>query len=450
MGVVTAVLVVRAIVVGVADVLPGPPGDPRRAAGFWVVLGGALQATLVAVTAAWLLRGSASEIDIGTNLRLPVTVGLVLLTAADLAIAGRGQVFIEPFGDLVRTGDYLDGLRAGRRADLAAASPTPRMVVWGAPPKFVDHRDPNRFTRWTGVAMRGHVPWLHGWGVFGEPSTALPATLKMLAEPIDVDGRVCVPRRVFDQAAVEYFIVPLDGLTKADLQAQFADWSAGQKQGDYEGPAPAGLPLPRMPLFLPGEEEEPPVALAIRNESALPRVRIVRDVLELEPVTRRTWQPWLDRLRLIAFPSRELPGLSRPVVVEKDDASVARVEPAAARAASDECRIVSDESQRVVIECTLADPGVVVLADTFDPDWRLFVTTAGGPRQEQPILRASQIQRACRLPAGRHVIEYEYRSRTFDRTVWITLAAWIAVAAVVMVWCYQGLQQRGRVPRPSG
>lgn len=450
MGVVTAVLVVRAIVVGVADVLPGPPGDPRRAAAFWVVLGGALQATLVAATVAWLLRGSASEIDIGANLRLPVAIALMILSAADLAIAGRGQVFLQPFGDLARAGDYLDGLREGRRADLAAASPTPRMVVWGAPPKFVDHRDPKRFTRWTGVAMRGHVPWLHGWGVFGEPSTALPATLKMLAEPIDVDGRVCVPRRVFDQAAVEYFVVPLDGLTKADLQTQFADWSAGQKQGDYEGPAPAGLPLPRMPLFLPGEEEEPPVALAIRNESALPRVRIVRDVLELEPVTRRTWQPWLDRLRLIAFPSRELPGLSRPVVVEKDDASVAHVEPAAAPAASDECRIVSDESQRVVIECTLAEPGVVVLADTFDPDWRLFVTTASGPRREQPILRANQIQRACHLPAGRHVIEYEYRSRTFDRTVWITLAAWIAVAAVVMVWCYQGLQQRGRVPRPSG
>jgi hypothetical protein len=450
MGVVTAVLVVRAIVVGVADVLPGPPGDPRRAAAFWVVLGGALQATLVAATATWLLWGSASEIAIGTNLRLPVAMALMILTAADLALAGRGQVFLQPFGDLARAGDYLDGLRDGRRADLAATSPMPRMVVWGAPPKFVDHRDPNRFTRWTGVAMRGHVPWLHGWGVFGEPSTALPATLKMLAEPIDVDGRVCVPRRVFDQAAVEYFVVPLDGLTKADLQTQFADWSAGQKRGDYEGPAPAGLPLPRMPLFLPGEEEELPVALAIRNESALPRVRIVREVLELEPVTRRTWQPWLDRLRLIAFPSRELPGLARPVVVEKDDASVAHVEPAAAPAASDECRIVSDESQRVVIECTLAKPGVVVLADTFDPDWRLFVTTAGGPRQEQPILRANQIQRACRLPAGRHVIEYEYRSRTFDRTVWITLGAWIAVTAVVMARIFRLRPRHARVPRSSG
>lgn len=450
MVLVTAALAARAAIVGSADVLPGPPGDPRRVAAFWVVIGGAVQAASAAAAAAWLLRRSSPDVALGTSLRLPVTVGLVLLTAADLAIAGRGQVFLEPFGDLVRAGDYLDRLRDRRPADLAAASAAPRMVVWGAPPKFVDHRDPTRFTRWTGVAMRGHVPWLHGWGVFAEPSTALPATLKMLIEPLDVEGRTCVPRRVFDQAAVEYFVVPLDGLTKADLQAQFADWSAGQKRGDYEGPAPAGPPLPRMPLFLPGEEEEAPVALVIRNESALPRVRIVRDVLELEPVTRRTWQPWLDRLRLIAFPSPELPGLSRPVVVEKDDASVAHVEPAAARAASDECRIVSDESQRVVIECTLADPGVVVLADTFDPDWRLFVTTAGGPRQEQPILRANQIQRACRLPAGRHLLEYEYRSRTFDRTVWITLAAWIAVAAVVMVWCYQGLQQRGRVPRPSG
>jgi len=458
MGVVTAVLAARAIVVGVADVLPGPSGDPRRAAAFWVVIGGALQATLVAATAARLLWGSASEIAIGTNLRLPVAMALMILTAADLALAGRGQVFIEPFGDLVRAGDYLDGLRDGRRADLAAASPTPRIVVWGAPPKFVDHRNPNRFTRWTGVAMRGHVPWLHGWGVFGEPSTALPATLKMLAEPIDVDGRLCVPRRVFDQAAVEYFLVPLDGLTKADLQAQFADWSAGQKQGDYEGPAPAGLPLPRMPLFLPGEEEEPPVALAIRNESALPRVRIVREVLELEPVSRRTWQPWLDRLRLIAFPSPELPGLSIPVVVEANGPSDAAVEPveqrkaaerAVAAAARDECRIVSDESQRVVIECTLAEPGVVVLADTFDPDWRLFVATDGRPLQEHPILRANQIQRACRLPAGRHVLEYEYRSQTFDRTVWITLGAWAAVAAIFMGGLFRERKRHDRVPLSS-
>jgi hypothetical protein len=104
----------------------------------------------------------------------------------------------------------------------------------------------------------------------------------------------------------------------------------------------------------------------------------------------------------------------------------------------------------VVIECTLADPGVVVLADTFDPDWRLFVTTAGGPRQEQPILRANQIQRACRLPAGRHVIEYEYRSRTFDRTVWITLGAWIAVTAVVMARIFRLRPRHARVPRSSG
>jgi hypothetical protein len=454
MGVVTAVLAARGAIVGIADVLPGPPGDPRRAAAFWVVIGGAAQAASVATTAAWLLRGSSPVVVVGTNLRLPVTLALVLLTAADLAIAGRGQVFLEPFGDLVRAGDYLDGLRDGRRADLAAASAAPRIVVWGAPPKFIDHRDPNRFTRWTGVAMRGHVPWLHGWGVFGEPSTALPATLKMLIEPIDVEGQICVPRRVFDQAAVEYFVVPLDGLTKADLQTHFADWSAAQKRGDYEGPAPVGPPLPRMPLFLPGEEEDAPVALVVRNESALPRVRIVRDVFELEPVTRRTWQAWLDRLRLIAFPSPELPGLAGPVVVEQAGEGTAGREPEAKfdegpAGLADECRIVSDESQRVVIESTLAEPGVVVLADTFDPDWKLFVTTEGGPRQEQTVLRANQIQRACRLPAGRHLLEYEYRSRTFDRTVWITLAAWATVAAVFMARFFRQRSPRGRVPQPS-
>lgn len=445
MGAVTAALTAWAAIVGSEGVLPGAPGDPRRAAAVWVVIGGAAQAAIVAIAAAWVLRGSSSVV-VGASLRLPVRVAIVLLAAADLAIAGRSQVFVEPFGDLARAGDYLDSLRDGRRADLAAASAVPRMVVWSAPPKFVDHRDPNRFTRWTGMAMRGHVPWLHGWGVFGEPSTALPATLKMLIEPIEVEGRTRVPRRVFDQAAVEYFLVPLDGLTKADLQTQFADWSAGQKLGDYEGPAPVGLPLPRIPLFLPGEEEEPPVALVIRNESALPRVRIVRDVLELEPVTRRTWQPWLDRLRLIAFPSPALPGLAGPVVITQVGGGMAgpslqgrpRAEPEGSPAVADECRIVRDESQRVVIECTLSEPGVVVLADTFHPDWKLFVTTADGPRQEQPVLRANQIQRACRLPTGRHLLEYEYRSRTFDRTVWITLGTWATLAMVVMVRFFRG------------
>jgi hypothetical protein len=187
-------------------------------------------------------------------------------------------------------------------------------------------------------------------------------------------------------------------------------------------------------------------------------VRIVRDVLELEPVTRRTWQPWLDRLRLIAFPSPELPGLAGPVVVEQAGEGTAGREPeakfeegtAGPAGLADECRIVSDESQRVVIESTLAEPGVVVLADTFDPDWKLFVTTDGGPRQEQTVLRANQIQRACRLPAGRHLLEYEYRSRTFDRTVWITLAAWATVAAVFMARFFRQRPPRERVPRPSG
>jgi hypothetical protein len=156
--------------------------------------------------------------------------------------------------------------------------------------------------------------------------------------------------------------------------------------------------------------------------------------------------------------ARLLPGLAGPVVVEQAGEGTAGREteakfdegPAGPSGLADECRIVSDESQRVVIECTLAESGVVVLADTFDPDWSLFVTTAKGPRQEQPILRANKIQRACRLPAGRHLLEYEYRSGTFYRTVWITLGAWVAVAAVVMAGFLRERQRRERVPPPSG
>ena len=87
-----------------------------------------------------------------------------------------------------------------------------------------------------------------------------------------------------------------------------------------------------------------------------------------------------------------------------------------------------DESQRVVVTAELAEPGLVVLADAFHPDWTLTVSSDGADPRPLPIRRVNRIHRGCSLPAGRHVLEFRYHSKTFARTIWITLAAWGSAA----------------------
>ena len=83
--------------------------------------------------------------------------------------------------------------------------------------------------------------------------------------------------------------------------------------------------------------------------------------------------------------------------------------PAAGTASAPEppsVRIVEDGANHVVVEATLAAPGVVVLRDSYDPSWRADVDGA-----RARIARANGLYRAVALPPGRHVIRFSYRPR---------------------------------------
>ena len=97
---------------------------------------------------------------------------------------------------------------------------------------------------------------------------------------------------------------------------------------------------------------------------------------------------------------------------------------------ADACRLVSDAPDRVVLAADLLSPGLGVLADSWHPDWRVAVSTDGGPPRAEPIRRANRIHRAVSLPAGRHVLDFRHHSRTFAWTWPVTLAAWAVVAGV--------------------
>jgi hypothetical protein len=71
-----------------------------------------------------------------------------------------------------------------------------------------------------------------------------------------------------------------------------------------------------------------------------------------------------------------------------------------------EGRILEMKPDRIRVEATLPEQGLLVLADSYDPGWRVFVDG-----RDAELLRANVAFRAVRVPAGTHRVEFLYRPR---------------------------------------
>jgi hypothetical protein len=83
------------------------------------------------------------------------------------------------------------------------------------------------------------------------------------------------------------------------------------------------------------------------------------------------------------------------------------------------------EPQRVALTANLRSPGLVVLSDSFYPDWVL--TIDGKPA---PILRANRAMRGALVPEGKHQLVYTYRPFSFRLGVALSLVGIIAFIAL--------------------
>lgn len=72
--------------------------------------------------------------------------------------------------------------------------------------------------------------------------------------------------------------------------------------------------------------------------------------------------------------------------------------------AATEARIVTDRSNELTVEVSALSDGVLVLYDSFDPDWRVDVD---GQRVE--MVRTNGLFRGVRLVAGQHTVRFAYR-----------------------------------------
>jgi hypothetical protein len=105
------------------------------------------------------------------------------------------------------------------------------------------------------------------------------------------------------------------------------------------------------------------------------------------------------------------------------------------------CRVVNYEPQRVEIEAELNQPGLVVLSDYYDPDWRAeVIAKSTGAVVPNQVLRTNRIMRGLYLPPGKFKILYRYEPRAFWRgagisvVCWSCCAVWLITRLSLLIW----------------
>jgi hypothetical protein len=172
-------------------------------------------------------------------------------------------------------------------------------------------------------------------------------------------------RRLLDLAATRFVVVPAAALAQPDVASFLRD---------------TGLDADRVAT--------PGVRVAA-NPDALPRAFVTYRA-ETAPPTEELLRRLADA-RFDPLASSFVEG-TPPAA---DGAAPARGAPAT---------LVRDEPHVVEVDAELAAPGLVVLADTWDPDWHALVDGVAAP-----IVATNHLFRGVWAPAGRHRVRFVHR-----------------------------------------
>lgn len=177
-----------------------------------------------------------------------------------------------------------------------------------------------------------------------------------------------------------------------------------------------------------------------RMQRTLPRTWIVHRVEVLRPLTRPLRIEAVDqRTTEVLFPHNKARDFLQMAVVETSRPLPEWSVPTSERSAEakpdiENCRITHYNSQRVVLEATLAAPGLVVLSDAWFPGWQATVTT-NQSSTKVPIYRTNRVLRGVWLNAGQHTIEYRFEPASFVRGATVSALSWLMLAAwAITAW----------------
>lgn len=94
-----------------------------------------------------------------------------------------------------------------------------------------------------------------------------------------------------------------------------------------------------------------------------------------------------------------------------------------------QAELLNYTNRQAIIHASLNHPGVLVLADSFYPGWRVYVDG-----REEKILRANFFFRGVLLPSGEHRVEFKYQPRWFTIGLYVSLATG-GVLFLVALFC---------------
>ena len=97
-------------------------------------------------------------------------------------------------------------------------------------------------------------------------------------------------------------------------------------------------------------------------------------------------------------------------------------------------KILDYTNQRVILAASLSRSGVLVLADSYYPGWRVYVDG-----EERQILRANLFFRAVEVPPGNHQVEFRYEPLSFTIGLVVSLLSLSSLGVWIL---YQRLRQR--------
>lgn len=97
--------------------------------------------------------------------------------------------------------------------------------------------------------------------------------------------------------------------------------------------------------------------------------------------------------------------------------------------------ILSYLPSQVILEANLSAPGYVVLSDTYDPNWKVFVDD-----REKKVLRANYAFRAVEVPLGLHKIRFSYEP------IWITLGLYGTIVGIIATVFYLYIISKRLIP----
>jgi uncharacterized membrane protein YfhO len=153
------------------------------------------------------------------------------------------------------------------------------------------------------------------------------------------------------------------------------------------------------------------------NKNALPRAFVVTST------------------KVVLSPDEALAALADPsfdpettAIIQKPEFKIVILGPREPLSSAPRVKIIEDNRNRVVIETETAGEGYLVLSDNYYPGWRAYIDGV-----ETSLYRANHTMRAVKLPAGSHVVSFNFEPLMLRISLYVSLAAAAIVALSLLI-----------------